>query len=184
MWNGSFGEGLHCGKPSTTAVAGARAPGCRPHGRDALVSTTMVFRRISRLFSSGGRRQGSGSSGLGIEEIEKVGTPEDPLHGYDEALERNLAAMEAEQRGEVDRAIALYEQSVAEEFVDSHPYERLAGLYGQRRTYGETIRVLEAYLQLARSGRLPRGAQRSADRRLEEIEARAARYRALLGENG
>lgn len=117
---------------------------------------------------------------MGVEGIEKVGTPEDPLHGYEEALERNFAAMEAEQRGEVDRAIELYERSVAEEFVDSHPYERLANLYEQRRNYGEALRVLEAYLRLARSGTLPRGAQRSADRRVPGVEARAARYRRVL----
>lgn len=139
----------------------------------------MVFERIKRLFGSGGAQRSSGSPGLGVEEIEKVGTPEDPLHGYEEALERNFAAMEAEQRGEVDRVIALYEQSVSEEFVESHPYERLAGLYERRRDYGEAFRILEAYLQLAGSGKMPRGAQRSADRRLPEIEARAARYRKL-----
>lgn len=144
----------------------------------------MVFGRLSRLFGSGERRQGSGASGLGIEGIEKVGTPEDPLRGYEDALERNFAAMEAEQRGEVDRAISLYELSVSEEFVDSHPYERLANLYEQRRNYRESVRVLEAYLRLARSGTLPRGAQRSADRRMKDIEARVVRYRGLLGESG
>ena len=135
---------------------------------------------MSRLFGSGRSRQVSEPSGLGVEGIEKVGTHEDPLHGYEETLERNFAAMEAEQRGEVDQAISLYERSVAEEFVDSHPYERLASLYEQRRSYGEALRVLEAYLQLARSGKMPRGAQRSADRRLSKIEARAARYREIL----
>ncbi|HZY64380.1 MAG TPA: hypothetical protein VFE21_00660 [Rubrobacteraceae bacterium] len=140
----------------------------------------MAFGRIERLFGSGGERRSSGSSGLGVEGIEKVGTPEDPLHGYEEALERNFAAMEAEQRGEVDRAVALYEQSVEEEFVESHPYERLAGLYERRRDYGEALRVLEAYLQLAGSGKMPRGAQRSANGKLSEIEARAARYRQIL----
>lgn len=142
----------------------------------------MVFGRIKRLFGSGGEQRPSGSSGLGVEGIEKVGTPEDPLHGYEEGLERNFAAMEAEQRGEVDCAVALYEQSVAEEFVDGHPYERLAGLYERRRSHAEALRVLEAYLQLASSGKLPRGAQRSADRRLPEIEARAGRYRKPLEE--
>lgn len=141
----------------------------------------MFLKKIRQLFGSGGGQSSSGTSGLGVEGIEKVGTPEDPLHGYEEGLERNFAAMEAEQRGEVDRAISLYEQSVAEEFVDSHPYERLANLYGQRRDYGEALRVLEAYLRLAGSGTLPRGAQRSADRRVPEIEARAGRYRGLLG---
>ncbi|MGB3634137.1 MAG: hypothetical protein WA982_08865 [Rubrobacteraceae bacterium] len=142
----------------------------------------MVFERISRLFGSGGKSRASETSGLGVEGIEKVGTPEDPLYGYEEALERNFSAMEAEQRGEVDYATELYEQSVDEGFMDSHSYERLAGLFEQRRNYGEALRVLEAYMRLARSGRMPRGAQRSADRRLPGMEARAGRYRKTLGE--
>lgn len=141
----------------------------------------MVLRKIKRLFGSSEKPQGAGG-GLGIEGAEKVGTPEDPLHGYEEGLERNLTAMEAEQRGEVDRAVALYERSVSEQFVDSHPYEQLANIYERRRNYGEALRVLEAYAQLARSGKLPRGAQRSADRRLEVIESRVVRYRELLDE--
>lgn len=121
---------------------------------------------------------------MGVEGIEKVGTPEDPLYGYEEALERNIAAMEAEQRGEVDCAIALYEKSVSEGFVDSHPYERLANIYEQRRNYEEALRVLEDYRQLAGSEKLPRGAQRSANRRLESIEGRVERYRKILEESG
>lgn len=57
----------------------------------------MVFEKIKRLFGSRDKQQGSGSSGLEVEGIEKVGTPEDPLYGYEEALERNFAAMEAER---------------------------------------------------------------------------------------
>lgn len=142
----------------------------------------MFFGWIKRLLGSGGEGRTSGSSGLGIEGIEKVGTEEDPLRGYEEALERNFAAMEAEQRGEVDRAISLYERNVSEEFVESHPYERLATLYEQRRAYREAYHALEKYLQLARSGKMPLGAQNSANRRLPEIEARAGRYEEMLGE--
>ena len=141
-----------------------------------------MFSKIKRLFETDKEQDSSAGSGLGVEGIEKVGTPEDPLYRYEEGLDRNFEAMEAEREGRLEHAIELYEWSVAEEFVDSHPYERLASIYGRRREYGEAIRVLEAYLQLARSGTLPRGAQRSADRRLGGIEARAERYRELLGE--
>lgn len=124
---------------------------------DALVSVVVVFGKIKQIFGSGHEERGFGTSGLGVEGIEKIGTPEDPLHGYEEALERNFSAMEAEKGGEVDRATELYERSVAEEFVGSHPYERLANLCEQRRNYGEALRVLEAYVLLSRSGRMPRG---------------------------
>lgn len=143
----------------------------------------MVFRRIVRRFS-GGEREGTSGETSGIldeGELERIGTEEDALEGYEEALERNLEAMQAEQQGDVDRAIALYEQSVAEEFVRSHPYERLADLYEQRRQHGEALRVIESFLGLARSGKMPRGAQRSADRALPALEAQAERYREITG---
>jgi hypothetical protein len=121
------------------------------------------------------------SSVLSDEERGRIGTGEDPMRGYEEAFARNEEAMRAEQGGDVRRAISLYERSVSEGFVRSQPYERLAGLYEQRRDYGEALRVTEAFLNLARSGTMPRGAHRSAEKRLPEMEARAERYRKLLG---
>lgn len=141
-----------------------------------------MLRRLKSIFGHGAAAEGStaGVSSLSEEELAKIGTAEDPLLNYEAALERNFAAMEAERRGDTERAIELYESSVAGEFVKSHPYERLASLYEQRGAYGDTLRVLEAYLRLARSGKMPRGAQHSADRKLPDIEARAERYRRRL----
>ena len=92
-------------------------------------------------------------------------------------MQRNEEAERAEQNGDPHRAIALYEKSVAEGFVGSHPYERLASIYERRRDHAEALRVCEAYLRLAASGTMPRGAQRRADRKTPEIQARADRYR-------
>ena len=143
------------------------------------------MRWIRRLF--GGDRETARGPGrdapggvLPPEEAGRIGTEEDPLVGYEAALERNLEAARAESRGDVEGAIRRYEESVAEEFVGTHPYERLAALHESRRSPAEALRVTEAYIHLARSGRLPRGSQRSADRKLPEFEARAERYRRLL----
>ena len=140
-----------------------------------------MLRRLRSVFRRG-TQEGStrGGSSLTDEELEKIGTAEDPLHDYEAALERNFQAMEAERRGDTERAIELYESSVAGEFVKSHPYERLASLYEQRGAYRDALRVLEAYVDLAGSGKMPRGAQHSADRKLADIEARAERYRRRL----
>lgn len=140
-----------------------------------------MFERLRGIF---GRRENSttgGSSGLGLdpEEQAKIGTDEDPLRGYEAAMERHEVAMRADERGDTDAAIQLYEKSVAENFVGSHPYEALARLYERRRNPADALRVTESYIELARSGTLPRGAQRSADRKLPEFEARAERYRRL-----
>ncbi len=114
---------------------------------------------------------------LSEEELDRIGAEDDLLRNYEQAAERNFRAMEAEQKGDTELAVSLYEQSLAEEFVEAHPYERLANLYERRRGYAEALRVAERFIALARSGRLPSGAQRSADRRLAEFEARAGKYR-------
>ena len=142
------------------------------------------MRWIQKLFGEGEperepRRNASGGI-LPADEAERIGTKEDLLAGYEAALERNTQAARFEERGDAREAIHLYETSVAEEFVGAHPYERLAALHENRRNHAEALRVTEAFISLARSGRLPRGSQRSADRKLPEFEARAGRYREKL----
>ncbi|MBA2713082.1 MAG: hypothetical protein H0U55_05950, partial [Rubrobacteraceae bacterium] len=107
---------------------------------------------------------------------------EDPLRNFEAAMQRNEEAERAFQNGDTERAIQLYETSISEEFVGSHPYERLASIHEHRRNPAEALRVCEAFTGLAASGKMPRGAQRSADRKLPEFEARIERYRRSLDE--
>ena len=149
-----------------------------------------MFGRLRRILD--GREEASrhsrheerfGLSTLAPEERERIGTEHDPLRGYEAAVERHHQAMEADRRGNPDTTIRLYEESVAEGFVGSHPYEALASLHERRRNHQDALRVTESYIQLARSGAMPRGAQRSADRKLPDFKARATRYQRLLDEN-
>lgn len=148
----------------------------------------MVLRRLLGLFGRSGeeRQQESSTSLYNLDpaEKEKIDTEEDPLRGFEAAVERHMEAARAEQSGDPEKAIRLYEQSVAEGFVGSHPYERLASLYERRRAPEKALQTLEAFLQLAASGRMPRGAQRSADRKTPEIRARIERYRREPTGNG
>jgi hypothetical protein len=144
----------------------------------------LVLRRLRGIFGRHESRPAQESSGLfGLDqaERERIGAEDDPLRGFDAAVERHMRAERAAQSGDRERAIRLYETSVAEEFVGSHPYERLASLYERRRDHEAALRVSEAYVSLAASGRMPRGAQRSADRKLPQFEERIERYRRLLG---
>ena len=142
----------------------------------------MVLRRLRAIF--GGENRPAESTvplyGLDPEERERIGTDSDPLRDFEAAMRRNEAAESAEQGGDPQRAIDLYEESVAEGFVGAHPYERLASLHERRRDPAAALRVCEAYLRLAASGTMPRGAQRRADRKVPEIEARAERYRRMI----
>ena len=134
----------------------------------------MVFRRLKSMFGEPEKSacERSPLYGLGEQEREQIGTEADPLLDFEEA-ERAL------QVGDTGRAIELLEKSVSEEFVGSHPYERLASIY-ESRNPAEALRVCMAFTGLAASGKMPRGAQRSADRKLPEFEARIERYRRSL----
>jgi hypothetical protein len=141
---------------------------------------SLVLRRLRGIFGRGEAPSSAELFGLDEAERERIGTEDDPLRGFEAAMERHAEAEKAEQNGDPERDIRLYEISVSEEFVGSHPYERLASLYERRRDYGSALRVSEAYVRLATSGTLPRGAQRSADRKLPQFEARVERYRRSL----
>ena len=142
----------------------------------------MVLRRLRTIFGGEVRPQEPPAPlyGLDPEERDRIGTDHDPLKDFEAAMRRNEAAERAEQNGDPERAIELYEKSVAEGFVGSHPYERLANLHERRRKPAEALRVCEAYLRLAASGTMPRGAQHRADRNVPRFEARAERYKAML----
>jgi len=60
--------------------------------------------------------------------------------------------------GDSQKAIRLYETSVAEGFVGSQPYERLASLHERRHDYRGALRVSEAFVRLAAGSTMPCGA--------------------------
>ena len=144
----------------------------------------MVLRRLRGIFGGPDRPMGDPSSLYGLEDEERarIGTEDDPLRNFEAAMQRNEEAELAIHNGDTERAINLYEISVREEFVGSHPYERLASVYESRYNLAEALRVSEAFTKLAASGKLPRGAQRSADRKLPAFEARIQRYKRSLDE--
>ncbi|HET7270472.1 MAG TPA: hypothetical protein VFI90_05235 [Rubrobacter sp.] len=144
----------------------------------------MVLKRLRSILGGAppSTEEPSPLYGLDEEERERIGTERDPLRNFETAMRRNEEAERAEHNGDSERAIQLYETSIAEEFVGSHPYERLASLYERRRNTAEALRVCEAFTKLAASGKMPRGAQRSADRKLPTFEVRIERYRHLLDE--
>lgn len=65
-----------------------------------------------------------------------------------DAVQRNLAGIEAEKAGDIDRAIELYEQNVKEKFDGNHPYDRLAIIYHKQKKYDDEERVLLAAIDV------------------------------------
>lgn len=63
-------------------------------------------------------------------------------------VERNNRGIEFEKNGNIDRAVLIFEISVADEFFGTHPYDRLRIIYGTQKNYEDAIRVCKAYLNL------------------------------------
>ena len=61
---------------------------------------------------------------------------------FSKQVNRNNKAQNFEKKGNVDSAIKLYEENVAENFEGSFPYNRLAIIYRKRKDYKNEIRVL------------------------------------------
>lgn len=55
---------------------------------------------------------------------------------------RNLEGLAAEQAGQLDTAIELYERNVAEGFRGDLPYGRLVAIYERRGAFADAERVL------------------------------------------
>jgi hypothetical protein len=83
---------------------------------------------------------------------------------------RNLDAMELEAAGHIEKAVALYEQNVAEGFVGDWPYSRLVAVYERARRYDEALRVLARAIEVTRVDRR----RPAADRRgvLQNLQGR------------
>lgn len=58
-------------------------------------------------------------------------------------VNRNLKGIELEKKANIEDAVRLYEQNVADEFDGTHPYNRLAIIYRKKRQFDGEIRVLK-----------------------------------------
>ena len=78
---------------------------------------------------------------------------------FGKQVNRNNKTQNLEKKGNVDSAIKLYEENVAENFEGSLPYNRLAIIYRKRKDYNNEIRVLNkaisVYSQLDKSSPRP-----------------------------
>lgn len=68
--------------------------------------------------------------------------------GMEYLVGRNDRGIELENKKEIEAAIVIYELSVGDAFLGTHPYDRLRIIYGKRRWYKDAIRVCRAYLDL------------------------------------
>lgn len=69
-------------------------------------------------------------------------------HLLDVMVDRNLNGKTLETKGEVDKAIALYEENVSDLFEGNYPYDRLRVIYTKRNQFAEAIRVCRTFVEI------------------------------------
>jgi tetratricopeptide (TPR) repeat protein len=87
---------------------------------------------------------------------------------------RNLEGLAAEQAGDLEAAIALYERNIAEGFPADLPYGRLVAIYERRGALDDAERVLRRAIEV-----LPANSRRSAAERSATVRVFKNRLAAL-----
>lgn len=85
-------------------------------------------------------------------------------------FERNERAEEFEAEGNIDAALALYEENAAEDCDVAYTYERMAALYRKKSMYDEEIEALEKALKIEEK-RGPTGQMIRLQKRIETSKA-------------
>ena len=63
-------------------------------------------------------------------------------------VDKNNKGIELEKKDDIENAIKLYEQNVADEFFGTHPYDRLAIIYRKRKQFDDEIRILKRKISI------------------------------------
>ena len=92
---------------------------------------------------------------------------------------RNLEGLAAEQAGNLEAAIALYERNIAEGFPADLPYGRLVALYERRGALDDAERVLLRAIEV-----LAASSRRTAAERSATVKVFKNRLAALLKRRG
>ena len=90
---------------------------------------------------------------------------------------RNLEGLAAEQAGNLEAAIALYERNVAEGFPADLPYGRLVAIYERQAALDDAERVLRRAIEVLATSSRRTAAERSATVRVFKNRLAALRKR-------
>lgn len=66
-------------------------------------------------------------------------------------VDRNNKGKELEKKGQIAKAIALYEANMGDYFIGTYPYDRLRILYTKDDRLADAIRVCDHFLQVAKA---------------------------------
>jgi len=80
---------------------------------------------------------------------------------------------EAEEAGDMNRAVRFYEQSIGEDYADKFAFERLMIIYRQQKEYKNELRVIKRGIEVFQKSMKERVkhslARRVSDKKLEQL---------------
>jgi hypothetical protein len=87
--------------------------------------------------------------------------------------ERNKIAKEAEQAGDINKAVRFYEQNIGESYADKFAFERLMIIYRKEKEYKDELRVIKRGIEVFQQSfkeRIKHSlARRVSDKKLEQL---------------
>lgn len=87
--------------------------------------------------------------------------------------ERNKTARDAEEEGDINKAVRFYEQNVREDYADKVAFDRLMIIYRQQKDYKNELRVIKRGIEVFQQSfkeRIKHSlAKRVGDKKLEQL---------------
>ena len=93
-------------------------------------------------------------------------------NAFNRQVDRNIMGKVLEKQGDVENAIKLYEQNIAEDFIGDFPYDRLRVIYHRQKCFTDEVRVLEKAVKVFEKQVDPGRSDRSPklERFLQQLE--------------
>lgn len=89
--------------------------------------------------------------------------------------ERNKIASDAEEDGDINKAVRFYEQNIKEAYADKLAFERLMIIYRKQKEYKEELRVIKRGIEVFQENMKERMkhslAGRVGDKKLEQLSS-------------
>lgn len=106
--------------------------------------------------------------------MQSLAATEDRNRRLAETAAANNKGIALEKKGDIDGAIAVYEENVSRGYPAAHSYQRLMILYRKRGDYDNEIRVIKAAIALYREHKI-KSILPEWERRLEKAEVLRAK---------
>ena len=110
------------------------------------ISTTGMAKTAEELYREGYEAAQAKEYQRALELLQKSLSLE--KNAFNRQVDRNIMGKVFEKQGDVEIAINLYEQNIAEDFMGDFPYDRLRIIYHRQKCFTDEVRVLEKAIKV------------------------------------